>query len=115
MLKLVAVFVVLGALAAGVFVAPIRGRTVADRWNAAAGPAEFARNAWDEGRAAVSGEPRAPVPRPSALPQATKRSRPAAPAARRDASRQVPSPVPAEHHTDEDRAALDRLLSERAR
>jgi hypothetical protein len=102
MLKLVAVFVVLGALTAGVFLTPIRGRTVADRWTDARGPGAFVKDAWSEGLAAFTTGDRAASP-PSAVRAPDLRSRPA------------PKAAPVEHHTAEDRAALDRLLSERSR
>jgi hypothetical protein len=103
MLKLVAVFGVLGALTAGVFLTPIGGRTVADRWTDAREPGAFVKNAWGEGRAAFTADERGPASPPSSLPGPARRSRPA------------PGPAPVEHHTAEDRAALDRLLSERSR
>jgi hypothetical protein len=116
MLKLVAAFAVLGALAAGVFLIPIRGRTIADRWGAASSPAAFATNAWDEGRSALTGDRRGTTRAPSPLPQPAGRRSSGAQevsGSRRGSSRGAAAPV--EHHTSEDRAALDRLLSERTR
>lgn len=120
MLKLVAALALVGALAAGVFVLPLHGRTVADRWNAASGPASFAQNAWDEARRAVDGDRRHDVPAPSTLPggrtaraKVTKRQD-GARAASAGADRPA-APLPVERHTDEDRAAIDRLLSDRSR
>jgi hypothetical protein len=68
---------------------PLRGRTLADRWHAAPDAGAFAERAWAElggGRAA---------PKPQA--------------------RQKPAPAqrPTEGHTDADRKAVDRILSER--
>jgi hypothetical protein len=114
MVKLVVALALAGAASAAVFLAPIFGRTVADRWSAAPDAATFARNAWDEAAAAASGDARAPAPRPSSLPVAGASRKDAG----RDAARGAPRkarPLPEEHHTPEDRAALDRLLSERSR
>jgi hypothetical protein len=67
---------------------PLRGRTLAERWDAAGSLPVFADRAWAE----LAG------PRPPAKPQA----------------RQKPSPRerPTEGHTEADRRALDRILSE---
>lgn len=97
MAKLVGFLLVLGALAGATALVPIQGRTVLDRWHAARGPADFASRSWQEIAVATGLE--AP-PRRSA-PQAR------GPAAARPAK-------PVEHHTDADRAALDRLVGERA-
>jgi hypothetical protein len=110
MVKLVATLAVAGAIAACVFLLPIRGRTVADRWSAAPDAAAFAKGAWDEGRAAVDGERSGHVARPRPL------AKPApAPASRPSGRRGVEGARPAEHLTHEDRASLDRLLTERSR
>jgi hypothetical protein len=112
MVKLVVALALLGALAAGVFVAPISGRTIAERWSAAPDPAAFARSAWREGRAALEGDDRA-ASEPSQ--QSSRPSR--TPKDGTDPRRRArPTPQhPAEHHTPEERAALDRLVSERSR
>ena len=86
------------ALAAGALWAlwtfvPVRGRTLADRWRAAPTAAAFLERGWDEATAALAG-------RPASRPQA--RQKPAPPAQR-----------PTEGHTDADRRAVERLLSER--
>ena len=114
MVKLFAAFAVLGALTAGVFVTPIQGRTIADRWSAAPTPSAFATGVWDEGRRVViegrraaTADRRELVSAPSPLTAPSRRG--AAPRATGS-----PKPMPTEHHTPEDRAALDRLLSERS-
>lgn len=113
MVKLVVALVAVGALAAGVFLAPVRGRTVMDRWSAAPDAGAFARNAWREARAALGDDARPPPEPASALPQADRRrSRPSSDDARRRS--RTTAQHPAEHHSAEDRAALDRLLSERS-
>jgi hypothetical protein len=111
MVKLVVALVLLGALAAGVFVAPLRGRTIAERWSAAPDAAAFARNAWSEGRAALQGDDRAASEVSQGTSRASRTSKDGT-----DRRRARPTPQhPAEHHTPEERAALDRLVSERSR
>lgn len=110
MVKLVATLAVAGAIAACVFLLPIRGRTMSDRWNAAPDAAAFARGAWDEGRAAIGADRSAAPERPR--PQAKPGPAPASRAAGRRAG---DGARPAEHLTHEDRASLDRLLTERSR
>jgi hypothetical protein len=84
------------ALAAGALWAlwnfvPVHGRTLADRWQAAPTAAAFAERSWDEAARAFGGKP-------ATKPQA----------------RQKPTPAqrPAEAHTEADRQAVDRILSE---
>jgi len=98
MAKLVGFLLVVGALAGAATLLPIDGRTVLDRWHAARGPVDFASRSWRE--VAVA----------SGLQEATRR--PGAPQARAPAGQ--PPQKPVEHHTDADRAALDRLVGERA-
>jgi hypothetical protein len=87
------------ALAAGALWAvwtfvPVRGRTLAERWRAAPSGAAFAERGWDEAAQAFGGR--------SSKPQAQARQKPSAPAQR-----------PTEGHSESDRRAVDRLLSER--
>jgi hypothetical protein len=87
------------ALAAGALWAvwtfvPIHGRTLAERWRTAPSAAAFAERGWDEAAQAFPGKP--------ARPQAQARQKPAAPAQR-----------PTEGHTEADRKAVERLLSDR--
>jgi hypothetical protein len=102
MLKLFCLLAILGGAAAAGAWLPIHGRTVLERWQAAPGPVAFVERAWAEARTAWAGP--GAVKRPSA-PQASRGSRPARP--------NRPAP-PSETHTDQDRAALDRILAERA-
>jgi hypothetical protein len=71
---------------------PVRGRTLAERWKAAPTATAFVERGWDEAAHAFTGK--AP-----AKPQA----------------RQKPAPAqrPTEGHTEADRKAVDRILSER--
>jgi hypothetical protein len=99
MLKLMLALAVLAALAGAVAFVPLRGRSVLDRWSASRSPREFVERGWAEAKASFGVE--APRPRPA---RAT--SRPAKPArAHRPAE---------EQHTEEDRAALDRIVAEHA-
>jgi hypothetical protein len=96
MAKLVGFLLVLGALAGAIALVPIQGRTVLDRWHAARSPSDFASRSWREIALATGLEE---PPRRSA----TQARGPAAKPQK-----------PVEHHTDADRAALDRLVGERA-
>ncbi len=85
------------ALAAGALWAvwtfvPVHGRTLAARWKTAPTAAAFLERGWDESSHAFAGKP-------GAKPQA----------------RQMPAPAqrPSEGHTEADRRAVDRILSER--
>jgi len=98
MAKLVGILLVVSALAGAAALVPIEGRTVLDRWQAARGPADFASGCWRE-IAVASGLRETP-------------RRPGAQQARAPAGQRPQKPV--EHHTDADRAALDRLVGERA-
>jgi hypothetical protein len=87
------------ALAAGALWAvwtfvPVRGRTLAERWRAAPDAAAFVERGWDEATHALAG-------RSSAKPQAQARQKPA------------PAQRPTEGHTEADRQAVERLLSDR--
>jgi len=98
--------VILGALAAVVLLLPLGGRTLADRWQGAAGPEDFARRLWGEvrGEPADRGKPGKPGKRPGARGPATA-----------DAGRPAegkPDAGPAERHSDADQQALDRLVGE---
>jgi hypothetical protein len=71
---------------------PIHGRTLAERWRAAGSAVAFLERARDE----IAGRSRGP-----ARPQA------------RGPRSENPRERPSEGHTDSDRAAVDRLLSDR--
>jgi len=98
MAKLVGFLLVVGALAGAVALLPVEGRTVLDRWHAARGPSDFAARSWRE-IAVATGLREAP-------------RHPGASQGRASAEQRPQKPV--EHHTDADRAALDRLVGERA-
>lgn len=95
MAKLVGILLVVGALAGAASLVPLDGRTVLDRWQAARGPSDFAVRSWRELAAAtgLQGSPRRPAAQARAPAAGQK---------------------PVEHHTDADRAALDRLVGEKA-
>lgn len=94
---LLKVLVAAAALAAVWAFVPISGRTMAERWHRAHDASEFVDRTWAE----LRGEPR-PAQRPHAPPRAQARSGPAA--AR-----------PTESHTEADRKALDRIVSDHVR
>ncbi len=95
MAKLVGFLLVVGALAGAAVLVPIDGRTVLDRWHGARGPADFATRSWRELAVAAG------------LEEPPRRAGAQAPAGQK-------AQKPVEHHTDADRAALDRLVGERA-
>jgi hypothetical protein len=104
MLKLLKAVVVLGALAGLVFLLPLGGRTVADRWSAADGARDFGRRLWTELRGRV---PSGPTPsRPGQKAQARAGERPGG-------GRAAERPV--ERTTEADRAEVDRIVGERLR
>ncbi|HEX9307155.1 MAG TPA: hypothetical protein VF894_06665 [Anaeromyxobacter sp.] len=71
---------------------PVRGRTLAERWHAAAGPADFLERGIAEATGAAAGKA-------AAKPQA--RQKPAV------------AQRPTEAHTDADRRAVERILADR--
>jgi hypothetical protein len=96
----------------GAFV-PVGGRTVMERWNAAPSPAAFAEGAareisgaWDR---LWSDRPEPRRASGGAAARAAAKGGKAGPTPRK-----APADVPAEHHTDEDRSALDRIVAEHA-
>ncbi len=97
MLRLLAkVLLAVAALAAVWLWVPIAGRTLAARWRAAGSPAAFVENGLAEAR----GRP----PAGSSRARAGARSPARSPGSARER--------PVERHTDADRRALDRVLSE---
>jgi len=96
MAKLVGLLLVLGALVGAAALVPLHGRTVLARWESSRGAADFARRSWQEVAAATGLED------PPRRGGATARPRPAV------------QPRPVERHTEADRAALERVVSERA-
>lgn len=98
MLKALRALLVLSALAAGFAFLPFGGRTLLDRARAAASPSDFAARLWSEMRAVAA-------PERNARPGASKKAQARAPE-RRSGER------PVEGHTDADRKALDRLLTD---
>jgi hypothetical protein len=107
MLKLLVLLALLAGGAAAAAYAPIHGRTVLDRWYGATDAVDFAERAWAEAKAAL----RSPEPPGRARGRSADRAgdRPAA-----APGRPGRAPLPTETHTDADRAALDRIVAERA-
>lgn len=100
MLKLLVVAAAAAAMAFAVTSVPLHGRTVLDRWRAAPSVTQFAERGWAEAKSAAGLAPDGPRSGRRRPPRVTKASpRPA---------------LPTEEHTERDRAALERLLSERA-
>jgi hypothetical protein len=100
MLKLMLALAALAALGGAVAFVPLRGRTVLDRWNAARSPREFVERGLAEAKASLEGE--------------VSRRRPAARVAARPAKPPRASRRAEEHPTEEDRAALERIVAEHA-
>ncbi len=103
MLKLVLLLVVLTAAAGAAALAPIHGRTVLERWQAASGPADFLERGWAEAKASLTGSDRGRSSTRQRIAHADK------PPARVDRKAR-----PTERHSDADRAALDRIIAEHA-
>jgi hypothetical protein len=99
---LLKVLLAAAALAAVWAFVPIGGRTMSDRWHRARSASEFVDRTWAE----VHGEAR--PTRPRAPANHTQSAAPRAQA--RAGSSQVARPV--EGHTDADRKALDRIVTD---
>jgi hypothetical protein len=121
--SLIKAAVLLGAIAAFLFLLPFGGRTLADRWKVAGGAGAFATRLWAE----MKGEPppghsgkrtagRGPAGGPSAgRTDAGRVDEDRTDGARTEADRPVedrPGAGPTEKHTDADQKALDRLLGD---
>jgi hypothetical protein len=75
---------------------PVKGRTLAERWGRARTPTEFVERAWSDVRGPPA--PAAARPRPPARGSAQARG--------------APAQRPTESHSEADRKALDRVLSQ---
>jgi hypothetical protein len=104
MLRLLFGLALCAALAVAAAVVPLRGRTVLDRWRAAPDAAAFATRSWGEAKVALG-----LAPEPARAP-----ARPKSPRPPRAAARAARPATPTEQHTEADRAALDRVVAERA-
>jgi hypothetical protein len=104
--------VLLGAVAAFLFLLPFGGRTLAARWRAADGAGDFAARTWAEMRGAPAPE-RAPARKPSARAQA-RASEPALPRAgdKGAGPGKAPAAAPEEGVTETERRQLERLLGD---
>jgi hypothetical protein len=98
MLKLLLALALLAGLGAAFALAPLHGRTMLDRWHASRSPRDFLERGLIEAKASFGAEAQRPHPARAA----SKPARPARP------------PRPAERHTEQDRAALDRIVAEHA-
>jgi hypothetical protein len=97
MFRLLVKLTLAGAAAAAIWTwVPISGRTLAERWHASRSAGAFVRNGWRE----LAGATPSPRTRSGARSQA------------RDPKAAAPE-RPVERHTDADRRALDRIVSER--
>jgi len=92
MAKLLGVLLVAGALAAVAALVPVGGRTVLDRWDAARTPGEFASRGWAE----IAGAAGPHEPSRKAHGKAARKGQ------------------PVERVSDADRAALERIVADRA-
>ncbi|BDG08306.1 hypothetical protein [Anaeromyxobacter paludicola] len=119
MLALLKWLLVLGTLAALFALVPVDGKTLLERAGALHAPQAHA-HARGHARPApapdeADEEEPSPAP-PRREPPAKPAPSPASPSpARRSASAARPSPLPHEQHSASDHAALDRLVTERAR
>jgi hypothetical protein len=103
MMRLVKLAVLLGLVAALLFLLPLGGRTLFDRWRAARGPGDFAARTWDEMRGATP-------PRPPVAPAPPRKARPG-----KSPADVEPTPAPdqpLESTTEEERKSLDKLLDQ---
>lgn len=108
----------IGAVAAFLFLLPFGGRTLADRWRAADGASDFASRTWAEMRGAP-GRERAPAKKPPARAQAraSELAQPRAgekgpPAGQAQPGGKGPGAAPEEGVTEAERKQLERLLGE---
>jgi hypothetical protein len=96
----------IGAVAASLFLLPFGGRTLADRWRAADGAGDFAARTWAEMRGAP-GPQKAPAKKPPARAQARASEKgPAQPGAK------AAEAAPEEGVTEAERKQLERLLGD---
>lgn len=120
MWSLIKAAVLLGAVAAFLFLLPFGGRTLAERWRAADGAADFASRTWAEMRGVPAGQ--APARKPAgrgqarasgqAQPQA-RAGEPAPPrAGERPAAGKGQPAAPEEGVTEAERRQLERLLGD---
>ncbi len=95
----------------GAFV-PFEGKSLVERWNAAPSASQFAERGWNEVTARWD---RLWGTKPASR-QASRTTPARAPAGAAGARAPAPAPGkapgPAEHHTDADRSALDRIVAE---
>ena len=99
MLKLLKLAVVLGLVAAAIFLLPFGGRTLFDRWRVARGSEDFATRLWAEMRGVA----------PARDPAATRKPRPG----KSPGTAEPAAPdQPLERTTEAERRSLDKLLDQ---
>ena len=106
MLKLLKWTLLVAAIAAVLAFVPVNGRTLADRWRKSRDTSEFVHGLWIEGRHAFSSAPTRSTSRHATAP--TTHPAPHARSSTRSTAR------PSEQHSEADRAAIDRILTEHA-
>jgi hypothetical protein len=101
----------LGAVAALLFLLPLGGRTLADRWRAADGAGDFAARSWAELRRAAAPE-KGPARKPGARAQARVGEKGQAAAGKDQPGGRAPAAAPEEGVTEAERRQLERLLGQ---
>jgi len=101
----------IGAVAAFLFLLPFGGRTLASRWRAADGAGDFAARTWAEMRGAPAPE-KAPSKKPAgrAQPRGSELAQPRA--GEKGLPPKGPAAVPEEGVTEAERRQLERLLGD---
>src|SRR6185369_8435210 len=97
MLKLLFALTFAGAVALAAAFVPLRGSTLVERWRAAPDAAAFAARGWRDAKLACG------------------LAKEGARAARPPPARPARAASPSEAHSEQDRAALDRIVAEHAR
>ena len=106
MLKLLKWTLLVAAIAAVLAFVPVNDRTLADRWRKSRDTSEFVHGLWIEGRHAFSSAPTRSTSRHATAP--TAHATPHARTSTHGTAR------PTEQHSEADRAAIDRILTEHA-
>ena len=103
----------IGAVAAFLFLLPFGGRTLADRWRAADGAGDFAARTWAEMRGAPERAPaRKAPPRSQARGGEVARAGEKGQGGKGQAAGRGPEAPPEEGVTEAERKQLDRVLGE---
>lgn len=101
-MKLLLALAILAGIAAAVALFPLNGRTILERWEASPDVGTFLTRGMDEAGQLLRSGPR------QATPSVRERTR----ASGSEAARPAEKPRgPVEHHTEDDRAEVDRIVS----